>query len=246
VTFTLRGNGTIANGTVSPLTITINAGGTASGNLCVVWLSMPGYTAAPTFTFPANWVQGPIDANGAGACAQIWYLEGPNNPGGITTISVSFTGGTTSTGATIAYLGGEFPGNLTPTAFDVSGHGHGTTNLTYSELTSAVTTGADELAVAVTAVYNSALTTQTLGPGTGFTQLAALNSGSSSRVHAGMDYQLDTGASGQTITDSETVTVNATAFAWAIATFKEAAVVAGATPAPIVSPSTAVVQAANW
>ena len=221
MTFTLVSNGTAVSGTASPRTVTVNSGsGTAAGNLCVVKLAMPGYTAAPTFTFPANWVQGPVQAYAAGASAQIWYLTGANNPGGITTISVSFTGGTTSSGATIISWGEEYSGGDASSPPDLSVSGHGTSSP--ANETAAPTAAAGELAVTVTAVYNSAATTQTLAAGSGFTQVAQLNNGSSSKVHGAGDYQPDTGASGSTVTDSVSLTATASAYAWCLATFTPA------------------------
>ena len=243
MTFALRGTpGTLATGSGGSVAPTIGA--TAAQNLLICLIAMPGYTAAPTFTFPASWVRaGSAAVNASGACSEIWYLA--NCAASITSVSITYTGGTTATGFVLYAWLAEYTGGATISPLDQTGTKTGTAS-PEAIAASGTTTSADDLAVTVSAGYYSSATKDTINDGAGFLQQGFTGQGVKQQTHAQWAHKLDCGAIGSTITDSVSFTGPFTAFAGSIALFMlPSAGPAFLAPAPLVV-GQAVPTAAAW
>lgn len=195
---------------------------TTAGNLLVASLHSIGNSTAPSL--PSGWTQVAaitVTAPVGGS----WIFANFNNAGGITSVSITFSG---VNFYTQLY---EFscPGVSSVTAADQTGTAtSGTVVASLSIVTSGNLTANNELAVANLDAHFSAATVATVGPGTNFTQGGQQNNGTSTAAHLEFDYDLDTGSSsGATFTDAATCSVTGTGnCSGCIATFAQPAVAA--------------------
>jgi len=196
----------------------------AAGNLLVCPLTYS--SSGPPAVTSANWARA-VTITSNGATAEIWYLAGASNAGGITSITISnwSTAGNYGDGAQIL----EFSGIAASSPLDQTG-----TNITGTPtVTSGTLTANDELAISVTFLLNDLSTLFTLTPGPGFTSSGNLANGTltawavtpADNYACLYDYQLDTGVAA-TASDAVSSTSGTWINAQVIATFKLAAAVA--------------------
>ena len=216
MTWTLVQKSTALVDSTSPSTPAYSPATTA-GNLLIATVNVSGGVTAPTM--PSGWTLLVSKTQGSSA---IWcgIYANFNNPGGLTTISITFTG------SQLHRQIYEFtcPNVSSVSAADQTGSlSSATVPATLAIVTAGNLASNNELAVTSSEFRYSAATVATLGPGTGFTQGGVTKNGLSSAAHCEFDYDLDTGSSsGATVTD--TVTDNASGTgntAGVIATFAQ-------------------------
>ncbi len=200
VTYGFVQAGTVASVTGTVAGVTPTCAATTLGNLLVI-----GYGSGISnlaITLPAGWQTGMISTNAKRA--RIYYY--PNNPGGITSVAMTWTsiaGGSSTTNAQIM----EFHDSAGPSAspLDMTGGSSGATSPNSIPTSSAVT-ASNELAVAAMAGTYSSATKDSILPGSGFTQAGQANGAVKALDHEAFDYMLDTGASLAVVTDTMTFT----------------------------------------
>jgi hypothetical protein len=199
--------GTVLTAGSSPAVFTL-PGPSSPGTLLEV--SLVDSSPADTFTFPAGWAQGPNLA-GTGQ-SQIWFY--PNNPGGISSISVTYCGG-----GSIRGQASEWSGVTLTNPLDTSGSN--SASAPPLVVTSAAhVAGAGELAITCFHQKLASSLTQTTTPGTGWTSLGNNDSRSTSN-HFSSDYLIGP-AAGAAASETETV-LNTAEFEAVIAVFTAAA-----------------------
>jgi len=195
-----------------------------AGNLlaCVLTYSSSG----PPAVTSANWARA-VTVSSNGATAEIWYLAGTYNAGGITAAAVSNWSAAGNYGDGAQLL--EFSGIAATSPLDQTGTN---TSGSPSVSTSGAITANDELAIAVTFLLNNPNAIVTLTSGAGFTSSGNLANGTNTAwavtpadSYACLyDYQLDTGGSSSGTVISDAVSTAGTWInAQVIATFKLAA-----------------------
>jgi hypothetical protein len=196
--------GAVAKTTTASVTLTVPAASTA-GTLLVATLVSNDKTGS--FTVPTGWTSA-VHLTQTNAEAEVLYYA--NNPGGITSVTFTNAGGTSTAGQL-----SEWRGVLASSPIDKTGTKSAT--LANSVAPSAgTTTTAGELAVTSTAQYIALASTATYTPGTGWTNLGNSGATSSSYQYTA-DYRtgVPAGSVSETISSSATGTLSAV-----IATFK--------------------------
>lgn len=194
--------GANANANASSLTATF-ASGTTAGTLLVAGTMT--YDATASQTMPSGWVQvASITAGGAVGKASLWYY--PNNPGGITGVTVA-----NSAASYIEIIILEYSGVIATSPLDQVGTHTATATTSATVSTAGATTAATELAVAYlrTSASQSSMT-----PGGSFVS-------AQSDLSFGVNSISETTGAAGVITATETYASSAD-YAMLIATFKAA------------------------
>ena len=245
---TLAGN----SGSTSSLTQTVTLPtGWAAGDFCVIGGSQA-TASTPTYTTPAGWTHLDDGANGGGTFAFCYYYRvlqsGDTNP--VLTSSVSATWEWASIGV-FSSVGAALSFDAKATIVNVTTLGNAITpgSATASQAGDASLIIILGRAGATTTTITSVTNTPPSGWTNG-TQDWTPNTSSTSQRMSATIYQLGL-SSGSIAPGSDSFTTSGTGSA----TFRftaehvlvmEAAAAAGATPAPLVVPQAAVMQAANW
>jgi len=195
--------GAVAKTATAAVAPTLPAASTA-GTLLVATLTSQKNTA---FNLPSGWTRA-AQAHQTNADAEILYYAG--NPGGITSVTFTNTGGSSTAGQLSEWSG------VAASPLDRTGSTTALAATSVAPATSQATTVAGELAVTSTAEYLVLASTATYTPGTGWTNLGSSGATSSS-YHYTADYRtgVPIGVVSETITSSAIGALSA-----AVATFK--------------------------
>jgi len=185
-------------------TIAASFSATTAGNLLIASVGYSGIT--PAFAAPTGWVKA-VSFAGTLSETEIWYYA--NNPGGITSVSFTFTSGTTATMQL-----SEWSGLATTSVLDKTGTA--TASATSVTVSATSTAASGELAITSFAEgFGSTTFSVTFTPGSGWTNLGNGLAGSLDATT--VDYR--TGVGSGTVSETETSSKTGT-WAAAIATFK--------------------------
>lgn len=191
--------GAVANSGTSPMTASAGQSSTA-GNLLICRVTITSGATAPTL--PTGWAQRKAQTVGTSPLVGAWAFEYRNNPGSISSVSVTFGAGHAAAQVT------EYTcPNVALVAADQVGSASGAIASPLNITTPALAANT-ELAVSAIAANFGTATTTTFGAGSGFSQTGNWNNGSNQTAHAAFDHDLSTGASaGSTVTDAVTLSV---------------------------------------